>query len=918
LKPTPPGAVAPPAPGGRAGGIGAGPAAPGGDGTIRLAPGQAGGLIGSPPIACDGVQRVPVPGYVTDDPNYPKYGDPGIGVLGTEDALPFRGFPTRSVDQDGNVTWSCPVGSRLGFNPEDPIAQCNAPGSVACYGWAPEGIPTLPGQPGEPIPTLPETPEVPCVKICGLDELIEALKPKEGEEQPAECPKWRAYKDVETGECYVIKADAKPRNSDDKLLIESGDAAAIVAAVNRECGPKPERRPERPAEQPLGFGRGPAACDWILPTTSAEIANWPNPFGWMVGVTDEKGQAPPDAAAGGFSLFGQAVARFFRGTIGYGLENVWKVIRGFLANDPCFGGGTGQLAATRTVFNFLQRYFGAALEPAINPLTQHQNFLCPTLMPSAEDAARAYLGNTIDEKTARCWIRADGMRDTLYDRVIRASRSKLNPDQLVRLARRGVIPEGDLPERFRDLGFLDPSDSRELWELGKALPGPADVVRFMVRDVDDAKIVQKFGLDDEFGAKFAGLTAGYAKAAGIDEDLMRRYWRSHWGIPGPSQLLEMYHRLRNNPDVQGMRVDLETVETALQQQDILPYWIPRLLAVSFRPLRLVDVRRAFFDGSIGLEDVRRAYTDLGYSDTNAEILTRHLLKQKVLTLQKDPAVKAYAAGGLNSAELSVELGEKGFDQDQIGYAVQLARHKMSQAKRRACSKGVQKRLMRGEFDAQGAKERLIALGLDPDQAEWMADGWACERASKGKEFSAAQLCKMYDRGLISGPEMIYRLEQVGWRRDDAVRLFTLCAQDIDRARRMADIKSAREREKELEKARRQAEKDAKKIEQAAAQERNNLSRIDRLNKARNKAVIDAGAIWAKRQAVDLSDAIAQAKGVYRTVYQSTTAGQDVIISALLTSAKSEKVDTLTAWIAEATSIAESGVFSDPNEPPAIE
>jgi hypothetical protein len=468
---------------------------------------------------------------------------------------------------------------------------------------------------------------------------------------------------------------------------------------------------------------------------------------------------------------------------------------------------------------------------------------------------------------------------------------------------------------LRDLGYIDPTDAPELWELGKALPGPADVVRFMVRDVDDQAIVNQFGLDDEFRAKFAGLIRGYAQAAGIDEDLMRRYWRSHWSIPGPSQLLEMYHRLRNHPDAQGKRVDLDTVKTALQQQDILPYWIPRLLETSFSPLRLVDVRRAFFDGSIGLPEVRQSYEDRGYSDTNADILTRHLLKQKILSLQNHRAVKAYSAGMINSAELTVELSEVGYDKAQIQYAVDLARHKMSQAKRKACSQGVKKRLMRGEFDSQHAREQLISLGLDVDQAAWLADGWACERSSRGKEFSAAQLCKMYDRGLLSGPEMIGRLERVGWSRDDAVRLFTICAQDIDRARRMADIQAARQREKELEKSRKQAEKDQKKVESAIAQESANKNRIDRLNRARNKAVVDAGALWAKSQSIDLSDAIAQAKAVYRTIYNSTTATQDVIIGALLASVKSKQVGTLAEWIAEGTTIAENGVFSDPNQPP---
>lgn len=841
---------------------------------------------------CPGEIRYPRPPGVEDGPNHFWW---YFGAYPNGKWCKYEGSPKLGCGA-GALGMAINAGARL-------VGDC-APTSGGEF-----PLPIAPPGPGEtPLPG-----EVPCVKICGFDDLVKALKPDA--KKPEECGKWKAYRDVMTGECYVIKSTDKPRHSDDKLLIESADAAAIVRAVNQECGPKKEKRPEAPQEAPLAFGRGPTACDWILPPVNAEIANWKNPIGWLTGVAGQDGGPPPIAGDGVLSTIGGAVVRFLQQSFSYGFENVWKGIRGFIAGDPCFGGAAGQLAGTRTIANLLHNWFGAAIEPAMVTLQNQQNFLCPTGMPSPTEAATAYLGNTINEDAARCWIRASGMQDRLYDRVIRASRAKLNPTQIVALARRGVIQEGDVPERLRDLGYIDPTDAPELWELGKALPGPADVVRFMVRDVDDAQIVNQFGLDDEFTAKFRGLTQGYAKAAGIDEDLMRRYWRSHWSIPGPAQLLEMYHRLRNDPDVGGKRVDLETVKTALQQQDILPYWIPRLLEVSFRPLRLVDVRRAFFDGSIDLSEVRKAYEAGGYSDENADILTRHLLKQKILSLQNSKPVKAYSVGMITAAELATQLGELGFDRDQIQYGIGLARHQMSQAKRKACSQGVKKRLMRGEFSAQDAKERLLELGLDLDQAEWLAEGWACERASKGKEFSGAQLCTMYDRGLISGPEFIRRLEQVGWSRDDAVRLFTVCAQDLDRARRMADIKASREREKELEKARRQAEKDQKKIEQAVAQEQAAKNRIDRLNKARNKAVVDAGALWSKARGIDLSDAIGQAKGVYRTVYNSTTATQDVIIGALLSSVKSKQVATLAEWIAEATTIAESGVFDDPNQPP---
>lgn len=901
----------PPSPGG---GVGASPPSPiPGAGLI----GDPGGFFGSPAFQCPpgGVPDTRPP-ELRNDPNRPRYGMPGVGLSTPDIAEFFRGWPTRSVGPAGETVWTCPIGSQLKYRPNDPYTQCIEPGIAACYGDAPQTSPLPPGLtpalPPGPTPPPGEQPEPPCVKICGLDELIDALKP---DPKKAECPKYKAWRDASNGECYVQPSAREPRNREDKFLAESDNPQVLIDAVNRECGKKAEKRPEQGPPPALGFGRGPAACDWILPPVNAEIAQWENPFGWLVGVVDQNNQAPPNAQTSGLGLFGEAVARFIRGTVGYGLENVWKVIRGFLANDPCFGGGNAQLTATRTVFNFLQRYFGAALEPAIIPLTQHQNFLCPTEMPGPVDAARSYLANTINEDTARCWIRAAGMRDTLYDRVIRAARSTLNADQVVRLARRGVIPEPQLPERLRELGFLDQRDYSELFELSRALPGPADVVRFMVRDVDDAKIVGRFGLDDEFQAKFAGLTAEYAKSQGIDPDLMSRYWRAHWSIPSPTQLLEMFHRLRNRPPGDPLRVELEDIETALKQNDVLPYWVPKLLAVSFRPLRQVDVKRAYLDGTIDLEEVRKAYTDYGYSDENYDILTRHQEKQKRLLAGRHPAVVAYADGAINGAELDFELMSDGFSPDDASYALARARNLMERRRRKSCGLAYKRRMIRRELDPSEVNQKLLDLGLDPMQADTLSKAWQCETSAKGKEFTANQLCDLYDRGLITAAEFVRRLESSGWTRDDAIRIYTVCSQNIDAKRRADEIRAMRQREADAERLAKKAEAERKKLENALAKQGREEDRISRLNDARNRGIIEAGDAWAKKTGTDLSDSISSARAVYKTVRDSTTATQATILRALITSSKSKGIDTLAGWVSEALTIATSGTFPDPNSPP---
>lgn len=766
-----------------------------------------------------------------------------------------------------------------------------------------------------PIPTIPETPPgmpVPCVKICGFEDLLKALKPTP---TTAECPKYKAWRDSASGECYVQPSAQEPRHSDDKFLTESSNPATIVEAVNRECGKKPERKPEQPLAPALGIGQGPTKCDWILPPINADVANWENPLAWLIGLVDQQGNPKAIDTSSIGSVVVSALLRVLGGNITTVTDNVWKVLRGFLAGDPCFGGANLQNGLTIELLNVLRSWIGIDLEMARIPLQQQQRFNCPLEMPGPVDAARAYLGNTIDEATARCWIRAAGMRDTLYDRVIRASRSTLNAEQVVRLARRKAIPEGTLAERLRELGFLDQRDYEELWELGRALPGPADIVRFMVRDVDDGNLVGRFGLDDEFGQKFAGLTAEYAEAAGVDPDLMKRFWRAHWSIPSPSQLLEMFHRLRNRDPGDPLRVELDDIRTALRQNDVLPYWVDKLLAVSFRPLRQVDVRRAYFDGSIDLAEVRRAYVDYGYSDENADILTRHQQKQKRVAAGNHSTVTAYSMGQINGTELAFEMQADGFEPDEIEYALAKARNKMVRRRRTSCGASYKRRMIRRELDAGQVVQKLIDLGLDGDQSQVLADSWACETAARGKEFSAAQLCKLYERGLITAPEMVRRLEVSGWTRDDAIRIYSVCSQDVDAKRKAEQIKALRQQEAEAEKNARKLEKERAKTEAALAKQGREEDRIARLNDARNRGIIEAGQAWSSRLGLDLSDSITLAKSVYRTVRDNSIAGQATLLRAVLTSSKSKGIDTPAAWVSEALTIATSGTFPDPNNPP---
>ena len=901
------------------------PAPPGG-----LLPGIPPGLTGQQPGGCDQPDRLPQDGDVV------RAGS-GAGLPAGYFQLPFSPglyvpcwwwdpkcpgeirFPRPPGLTDGpnhfwkyvgnypNGRWCKYEGAPLLGCGSSAVLDAISRGAQLVGECAPQGQPTTPGI-GEPIPRVPETPptsEVPCVKICGLEEFLDELKKTQ---KPAECRKWKAWRDASNGECYVQPADKEPRNSLDKFLLESTDCGALIAAVNKECGEKEKKRPEQPAPQPIGRGQGAAQCDWLLPPAQVNIPDQENPFGWLLALTPDQVDTLIRSLPGGLGFIAGPVLKFFTGILQKNTELFWQALKAFLGGNPCFQGENAALVINRALINLLGIFFGDALQQIKIPLVQNSNFLCPVQLPDAPAASSAWLRGVISEETWECWVRACGMRPEAWKLVTQSMRSKLTPDQLVRLAYRGAIAPADLPDRLRDLGFIDGRDSQELYELGRQIPGPSDLVRFMLRDVDDPNIVQRFGLDDEFGQKYQGLTRQWAEWQGLDEQTMGRYWRAHWSIPSPTQLYEMFHRLRNLPPGDPRRVDIEDVETALKQADILPYWIPKLLAVSFKRLRLVDIRRAFMDGTIDPVEVRRQYVEQGHTDSDADLLTRHIQRQKTISARKNPLVKAYAAGEMNFSELSAELNFQGYLPEDQDAALSAGRILIERARRKACSRSIRRRFITGELDKIDTQQALTNLGLDPDQAVQLSEAWACERASKGKAFSGSQLCKLFEQGLISGPDFVGRLERVGWDRDDAIKLFATCSNDLQRKRQLEDLKRIRQEQAEADKQERLKEKMANKLKQEAGDQLRRAENLRRINLAREKAIIDAGGSYSQRTGSDLSESVIHAKNIYRNVANLTTADRDTIVRALVISARNKQVEDPSTWQAETLAMANSGIL----------
>ena len=534
---------------------------------------------------------------------------------------------------------------------------------------------------------------------------------------------------------------------------------------------------------------------------------------------------------------------------------------------------------------------------------------------SPADVVRTVHRDLLSDSTARVLQRRNGFTsDEEYDAIFDLNTPHFDPDRLLQLWLREKVDDSELEKTLFALGWTRQHAVERWKELANFIPPYTDLTRFMVRDVADDSLVKKFGMDDDFNAKFDGEVKDWAKKQGISEDVMRYVWRAHWSIPSPTQLFQMYHRFRRPDNKYGITIDEDTIRTALQQQDILPFWIDPILKLSFSPLTRIDVRRAYEIGSIDLEQVESAYTELGYSDENAKILADFSKKQLMLKLKRSPQVAKAARLEWTIDELSdwldgFDMGPE--DRDEI---LSEARRLSARISRAKCAKSVRARFLTGEIDRGQAIRALTNQGHALEVADNAVDGWKCELDSKSKQAQAGQLCKWYEIGLINDTEFVKRLQRIGWSEKDA--LFTVAECSV-----RLSIKADKEAERQRKEAERETEKKLRELEKAADKASKQLQkeRKERLAELKKQADRDASIVkyakvHADRFGLSIPEtyqvavsALAQAQQVYGL---SDDQAAFVLRTAVETQPKGSQ-ESISSRIAEVAANLASGLSDNP-------
>lgn len=691
--------------------------------------------------------------------------------------------------------------------------------------------PTTPPEPTPPIPYPVPTPTPGPPAVC--------CPPPPQEE---ELHKWRCWTDC-NGNKYITGPGQPPHSSSDHLDGEFDSVSSAQSACGGEFCPKPPEKP-KPAEQDsIGSNQDWGKLD-VCDTIDNSVIQVPKSadctLAKLLGIVSDSGGPPVLVSGfGPTDLVVNAVANLLFSAGKQIICSVEKWIRSAGGRDACNNDTQTGLDLAYAVNTWAERIGGVNNERFKIPINYTQNYLCPHIIPSPDNAIRSFLTNDISEDLLRCWTQANGLYWEPTTKVVKSLRTRHSAQDLTRLWLRGILSDVQHTDRVRELGYLYGSDVSELRELSKLFPPYSDIIRLMVRDAADESIPDWPESDKLWAEKYTGELQKWGKYAGLPDEVTKLLWRAHWSIPAPTQLYTIWQRERQRGDAIEATALGQSIRQALQQQDILPRWIPHLLNSAYRLLGRVDIRRAYQIGVLDRAGVDAALIKTGYDDESANTLTEFTVRNARLSLRVHSAVRSYLSFGLSRAQASAELRDYGATDADIEWVLNWAIGRMRAKSRETCSKGIRKQFTTGALDLEETRAALMGLGLDAEQVDIALTTWQCELHNRGKMPSASVLCRWLHDGLIDGLEMFDRLTTLGWERGDASNLVASCerAKAIKLARE--ELKRRKEQMAEAKRIEKEKERAQKELQKQLDQRARALAAAQAKKEQREKAMLKA-------------------------------------------------------------------------------
>ena len=291
------------------------------------------------------------------------------------------------------------------------------------------------------------------------------------------------------------------------------------------------------------------------------------------------------------------------------------------------------------------------------------------------------------------------------------------------------------------------------------IPPVQDLITMAVREVFTPDIAARFGQFEDLPPDFVN----FAEKQGVTAEWAERYWGAHWALPSVQMGFEMLHRQVITED------DLKLL---LRASDVMPFWRDKLVEISFSPLTRVDIRRMHKLDVLTVEEVNRAYHDIGYNDLNAQRLTDFTVALNspsvveddtdLTTLTRTNILGFFKDGVLQREVATTLLLGAGLSQAAADLFLDGVELELQRTERTDEITIIVDQANAGVLTFEEAQDRLDRLGLETIEKQLAVTKLRKQEARRTKVPSRADLDKMFKKRIINQAEYIDNVQRLGF------------------------------------------------------------------------------------------------------------------------------------------------------------
>ncbi len=378
------------------------------------------------------------------------------------------------------------------------------------------------------------------------------------------------------------------------------------------------------------------------------------------------------------------------------------------------------------------------------------------------------------------YLKFVGLRQEEINEVIELTKSEYSINMIITMRMRKYISEDDYYKYMSKLGY-DKDKANKIMKISYTYPTPENFITFSQRKIFDNEMVKKYNLDEEFPEAIIP----YAEKSGLQPDILKWFWLSHWQLPSPETVERMVNILQ--PDVintklpngeiygnkykdfgidpQKIITTYKDLSTYLSMAGISPYWRDRFKALTFPPITRIDLRRIYNLGLISEQELNARLLELGYSKKGASLLIdfyKNYKHKHEKELAKTEILDLYAQNSINKSETKEMLEKIGYNEKEQEMIIKMADFKNYKKARNDYIKILILKYSEGILNNQELLDKLNNLNLPSSEIAYWQEEANREKLKKSKIPTHKELMEMYKKGIINDSDFSEYMKRLGY------------------------------------------------------------------------------------------------------------------------------------------------------------